>query len=199
MNKFRFISLFIMAVIITGALALLTLGCDKEKDSNSSPFLLLGLMNQGPKRIFVTDAVHNGNFGGVSGADAFCMNETDSGTWKAIIASSERTFGSNWVLKPDTTYYRLDGTTEIFTTNEDAVFDFSGADFTNPISTSDVQTWTGMNDEWDNMSGIDCSDWNEGAGSSNGRTGDANATDSTVLYLGEAGSSFEAHVICVEQ
>jgi hypothetical protein len=62
------------------------------------------------KRIFATSTVHNGNFGGLSGADAYCQQRADAagleGTWKALLSTTSvaawSRIGYKWDVLTDT-------------------------------------------------------------------------------------------------
>jgi hypothetical protein len=196
-----FFSLFIIVALLTGALSLLTLGCDEEKDNNSSLLILVGL-GGGPKRMFLTAVTDNGNLGGIAGADAMCMNDSNKpagGRWKAMMGSTDRSAVplNNWVLKPNTQYTRTDGTI-IGTTNNDSVFII-------PVDgsiTDDYQAyWTGLNSDWTNATN-NCSGWTIANVDAIpiGQYGESNETNDHMLY---AGGSFCGNVtfpiLCVEQ
>lgn len=154
-------------------------------------------------RIFVTSSFYYGNLGGISGADKGCMNDANkptggSGKWKALIAAEGRTYSNNWVLKPNTTYYRADGTTEIFTTNADGIFEFSGS-FTNSIAADEMDVWTGMDDKWANAVNADCNDWTNDTVGYHGYLGDSMQTDSRAIYQNDWACNNNARFICVEQ
>ena len=97
-------------------------------------------------RIFVTAGTYNGNLGGVSGADNKCANATnnpyDGAVFRAMIMGDGRSTGSaDWVLKPNTKYYRMDKATLIGETNAGKTFSFP---LSNSISTVGSSPWTGM-------------------------------------------------------
>lgn len=83
---------------------------------------------------------HNGNYGGIAGMDTICNNDTmkpvellGKGTYKAMAVDQSITIPStpatrratpnplNWVLRPNTTYKRIDGAI-LFTTDANSLF-----------------------------------------------------------------------------
>ena len=103
-----------------------------------------------PCRIFVSNG-HNGNFGGIAGADEWCDNDpnrpTGPGSYKALLSDGstrlppdESGGPQDWVLKPATPYFNPDNiivpynTTELFSRFVQP-FNFTG---------SGLFTWTGL-------------------------------------------------------
>jgi len=155
-------------------------------------------LSSGFKKIFVTEAAHNGNFGGLAEADAICASQATmsgySGTYKALLGTSARNTSSNWVLTANTEYVQAGSSKVIGTTNSSAVFTFP---LTNSFGTISTMSWTGLTSNWA-VSSDNCSDWTDG--NVNGNTGNNEATDSTAI----AGSipeycGFLNTLICVEQ
>ncbi len=138
-------------------------------------------------RIFISDTT-DGNIGGVAGADNLCNSSAASrglsGTYKAIITASTRIACTtancsggvgehvDWVLQPNTAYYREDGSTLIGTTTANGVFSYP---ITNSVSTVGASYWTGMRQDWTNVANDDCNDW---TGGGTGRGGYSTLTDS---------------------
>jgi len=197
MNQFRLIAMMIAASMLTGALLLINTGCDEEKDDNAS--LLLLLSPSGTKRIFQTASTYTGNLGGVAGADAKCMadaNKPSGGVWKALIASSERSKSSNWVLKRNTTYIRTGDGAEIARTGlTKVIFSFPIVNTITTVPVTDV--WTGLNVDWTN--GTNCNNWSSDSDQDWGECGNSFRTDSGVIHY--CGSSCNATypIYCVEQ
>lgn len=136
----------------------------------------------------------NGNGNSIEEADQFCTREKDlnfstlagaASEYKAMIiqgtirracttanCSGGITESIDWVLKPETTYYRSTAGMDIilFKTDVSAgVFKFiSGNTMTNPFEGSGVNfAWTGFGQNWTeaNSSSGNCSDWiNPGTG-----------------------------------
>jgi hypothetical protein len=131
----------------------------------------------------------NGNGNAIEEADQFCRKEKDlnfstlSGTaieYKALIVqgiirracstpncSGGITESIDWVLKPDTTYYRSTASADIILFKTDlsvGVFKFiAGNTLTNPFEVSGANfVWTGFGQNWTeaNSSFGNCSDWN---------------------------------------
>ncbi|NLD28214.1 MAG: DUF1554 domain-containing protein [Myxococcales bacterium] len=176
------------------------------------------------QKIFVTNSGNTGKFAGdpnfaISNADAFCMNDSNypgNGVYKAMIvngvtrnactSSNCETNGTtehiDWVLLPDTTYVRADLTKVIGRTTDKGIFNFNIAELTNAFSdiTEEIETWTGLDDEWRTVTGYTCQDWTEDDANRTGYIGLCNSKD------GEAIAAFEqscdrdnVKIVCVEQ
>ena len=150
------------------------------------------------------------NFVGVTGADAFCMSDSNypgTGTYKALltdgstrVACTTANCGGGpsehvgWVLAANKRYTRLDGT-EIGNTTANALFSFP---LTNSISTFAITSWTGFDSDWTAFSVGLCSGWNSTAG--NGVDGSTTATN-----IGAVSSNYNPcstatrRLYCVEQ
>ena len=185
--------------------------CKKEKEDKSW-LALLPLLNTSTTttkyRIFVTTSTYAGNLGGSSGADSKCNSDAgkpNTGTYKAIIVDSARVActtascsggtseNTNWVLKPNTAYYKSDGTTLVGTTNAGGVFTFA---LQNSIGTG-ANSWTGLATEW--TTSTTCVNWTEGV-AGNGSCGIVNSTTSTSISdSGASTCSSLKPLICVEQ
>lgn len=200
---------------------------DSGKISNSSVNNLEVICSNG-KKIFITVANFNGNltssigsgtFGnGILGADARCMADTnkptDSSTYKAFIVDgsnrracqfencgiSGRLEGLDWVLKRNTKYIRASDSTNLFTSNNSAIFLFGN--FNAPLSSGGpVQTWTGLaqNVKWVNSSD-DCENWTSSDTDDDGRAGSTDQTDYTsIRNPNTLACNQNHHLICVEQ
>lgn len=180
----------------------------------------------GNKRIFVTQGSYDGNLltaannagasvtTGIQGADYLCMNDANkpsTGTFKALIvdhATGHRIACTtafcgggaaehvDWVLSANSTYYRVDGTTVIGTTNASGIFDFT-ADLQNSMSATSSDVWTGLFSNWSTRS-YDCNGWDgtgtEGDGGNSGST-----SVGSVSFTWSFCAMDTASLICVEQ
>ena len=167
-------------------------------------------------KMFVTSPflANSGNFGATAaqalvGVDAYCMADTNKpaggGTYKAMFGTSLRRActsancssggvsenTSDWVLYPNTAYYRADGTTVIGTTTAAGIFNIP---LSNSINASTTQTITGLDPNWTLAAQGTCNDLT-GGGTTN--RGDDGATDNTSLFNGSG--SCNKHLYCVEQ
>jgi len=165
------------------------------------------------RRIFVTNATHNGGIGGISVADAKCLNDSNNplgpgnGNWKAMVVdgSARRSCTTDgcsgglgeqidWVLKPNTTYTRPDGTI-IATTNPVGLFTFPLENAIAPLTS--VYAWTGLNNLWQTTS-INCVGWTDNT-SQNGTGAEVGVVTSQAIYFGTNICSSYARLYCVEQ
>jgi len=183
------------------------MACDGNGDITDSS-------SAGVTKIFYTVSSYNGNLGGVSGADSKCMADSNypgSGTYKALIVDGTNRIASasanagdgqvDWVLQPNTTYYRSDGSTIILTTDSNGIFVFGTLD--NSFG-SGGRLWMGLNADWttDNH----CTTWADGTNSYpavSGSGGDSVETSSSSIDASIAGSpypcNFSGQLLCVEQ
>lgn len=173
-----------------------------------------GLFTVKNLRMFQTAQVAP-TFGGAVGADAICASEATSksltGKFKAVIVSGARracttancSGGTSenlaWVLKANTTYYRLDGTTIIGTTNAGGVFE---AALDNPVEDTNQDTiWTGLRSDWTNQASENCDNWYNVNGAGGATTGDTSSTDNWAF--GTNGSTYSCsntlRLVCAEQ
>jgi len=195
------------------------------------PNEIQALVQQPNKRIFVTAATYNGDLRaagagtGIAGADAKCMEDANHPdalltlpnrrTFKTMIvdgtnrracttancATGGITENINWVLRPNVTYVRTDGTTPIFTADWNGVWNFSGSfnPWNNPvvqIANNDV--WTGMGGTWLVSLWGACINWTSNAG--NGETaGPSNVNDSAITWSGGSACNTTNNLYCVEQ
>jgi hypothetical protein len=142
----------------------------------SEPSLeVTGLPFSNNRRIYVTGTDYSiSTVGSVAGADTICMNDsakpTPSTVYKALLGDQTGCSGSpcrrasntpnvgdgqiDWVLKPNTNYYRADGTTLIMTTNSNSIFIFGN--FTNSITSVSLTPMTGMSGSWTTFSNSNC-------------------------------------------
>ena len=172
------------------------------------------------KMIFVTAGAFDGNLGGPSGADTLCgsdANRPASGTFKALLADGATrracVMGNenclpadhlDWVMAPDVTYVRTDGSTVIGMTSSAGVIPFSnGANLTNSIGTSEVQAFTGMSSDWSLYNGCggtcNCAGFLGNSASDQGPVGAASATNHNAIGDTTIACSATAHLYCVEQ
>lgn len=150
------------------------------------------------KIIFMTNSTFNGNLSGVSGADQLCMDDSNkpaSGIYKALVGTSNRQIsGSDWVLKVNTTYTRVNTSITIDTTNSQKWFTFN---LENPITTDPKYVWTGLYENG-SVSIYNCNNWF--GSSDDGTVGDSNMASSDSIYYTEKSCPLGGRTIyCVEQ
>ncbi len=176
---------------------------------------------------FRTAAVHDGDFdndpglggngdgSGVAEADQFCMNDVNrpsADLYKAMLVKSplgggpERRASQNpnagdgqidWVLAPNTNYYRADGTTPVFTTNATGIFVFGAA--MNSFAATPGDFWTGLTPDWRVTPPMQsCGGWSTNGGVQ-GRTGQSTAVNTDAISQASTPCATAAHLICVQQ
>jgi hypothetical protein len=168
---------------------------------------------QSPRRIFVTSNSYQGNLGGISGADAKCLNDSNNplgpgnGNWKAMVVdgSARRSCTTDgcsgglgeqidWVLKPNTTYARPDGTI-IATTNPVGLFTFFLENAIAPLPS--VYAWTGLSSSWQTDTNH-CGGWTNT--SQNGTLGKVGDVTSLAINSATDGCWTNTYrLYCVEQ
>ena len=186
-------------------------------------------------KIFVTAGTWNGQLGQGGAAitlaaiDALCMADANKpaggGTYKAMFTTTtagQRRIActtedcsagigenENWVMKPNTDYYRCDGTTLIGTTNAGGVFPLAfGQSLDNSISGVDEGYFTGLDGyggpgAW-TASFANCSNWTSGLGGiateglGTGTTG-ITSDDNGAIAAWAQPCDWTLHLVCVEQ
>jgi hypothetical protein len=149
-------------------------------------------------KIFVTATTHDGNYGGVAGADALCATDANlpagGGTYKALLGASTRFPPStNWPLKASTTYVRSNGVTVIGTTTAARILSFN---LTNSFATGG-SAWTGLTGAMAKAV-ENCTDWTTNAGNP-ANYGDATQLDGRSIAQGAFACSSTPSLYCVEQ
>lgn len=181
-------------------------GCgfsDADVDTSGTPDCV------DPKLIFLA-AVPGGNLGGITGADARCNaapNKPNGATYKAMLAGVGRRACTSslcinggagehedWVLAPNRAYYRPDGA---FIGRTDAL-----GLFTFPLQASIGTTaavgYTGMTTGW--VTDVDtCISWTVTGSVHDGRGGDVNVTNVSMLSSTARSCQSSSVLYCVAQ
>ncbi|MCB1176279.1 MAG: DUF1554 domain-containing protein [Leptospiraceae bacterium] len=161
------------------------------------------------KRIFVTSVgyVPGTDFNSASTADTKCNsapNKPIGGTYKALISDLTRVASlspnagdgqTGWVLKPNTTYYKADGVTAVGTTNANALFI---TNFITPIFTNS-KYWTGMNVDWTQKAGSNCSNWTSPTSTSSCGNASLGTPAALLDNWGSVTCGAAQQLLCVEQ
>ncbi|UMQ57286.1 endostatin-like outer membrane lipoprotein LenD [Leptospira interrogans] len=170
---------------------------------------------------------HNGNYSGIAGMDSICNNDTmkpvellGKGTYKAMavdqsivrfpptpsVPATRRATPNpvNWVLRPNTSYKRLDGA-PLFTTDANGLFSSMTNEF-GEESEGNGFIWTGLNSDFTTATGNNCNNWKSSASNYNGKIGSANTNVKSVAlsYTNKpcnqiTNSSEPIRIVCVEQ
>ncbi|MCE9599304.1 MAG: DUF1554 domain-containing protein [Spirochaetia bacterium] len=169
------------------------------------------------RRIFLSATTHNGNFGNIAAADALCNSDANrpatTSTYKAFLAdAATRTACTStlcvtngilenvdWVLLANTTYYRANGTTPIFTTNAAAIATFP---FTNSFTGTAAVFWIGTRgtpSDWQGSTANRCNFWADGTAGFQGGTGIGNSTSNTSIRNTAPNCNVLQSLLCVEQ
>ena len=190
----------------------------KTQFSESEPSVeATGIPFSNNRRIYVTSLNNSiSTVGSVAGADTICMNDsakpTQSTVYKALLgdltgcsgipcrrASITANAGDgqiDWVFKPNTSYYRSDGTTLIMTTNSNAIFVFGN--FTNSITAATFFPITGMVGNWTTPSNSNCVNYSFTA-SGSVLTSTSNLTTTGAISGASMGCGGSFTLYCVEQ
>ena len=162
------------------------------------------------RRVFLTSGKHTGDLGGIAGADMVCMTDPSypgAGTFKALLvdgsarvactsASCTAAMGVDWVLAPNTTYYRADDSTQIGTTTAAATFAFA---IKNPISNSAATAFTGLDADWTTASAATCSGFATANPDDHAAIGDSGADNDLAIADTTVACNQATSVYCVEQ
>lgn len=140
--------------------------------------------NSGLLYIFVTNTLYDGNLGGVAGADARCNSDSakpiPTATYKALLVdgatriactsggcSTGSTEHTDWVLKPNQSYYNVAGDV-IAATDVNGLFPNNLTNSIKPLSSN--YSWTGLFIDWTTHSSH-CNGWTDNTNSSYGAAG----------------------------
>ncbi len=173
------------------------------------------------KKFFMTASTHNGNFGGISGADSFCMSDSNkpvAGTYKAMITDGSTRVACtssfcaaggasehvDWVLAANTQYTYTDGTTVIGATTSNGIFTFNLTHSLGTVGFPGGITWTGFDYDtknWVYLSGCTCSGWASSSSGVSGcyGSGASSDTDGNSITYYSQGCNNSARVYCAEQ
>ncbi|MDA1354398.1 MAG: DUF1554 domain-containing protein [bacterium] len=158
--------------------------------------------------MFLTQAGYQGDFATATDADAACMadvNKVDDSTYKALVVDEARVACTSancgdgiagqqdWVLQPDTTYYKSDAVTEVFTTNADGIFIFGTTE-----STIDGSYWSGLNSDWQH-SNSHCSGWSNNTSGVAGANGISSFSNGWFIGFGVGTCDQAVSFMCVKQ
>ncbi|MBP9165217.1 MAG: DUF1554 domain-containing protein, partial [Leptospiraceae bacterium] len=108
----------------------------------------------------------------------------------------------DWVLKPNTDYYRLDGTTDtkVFTTNSSGIVNFGGGSslLVAIDSSGSTNWWTGLANDWTFYSACTGNNWSFATGLASKGVG-ASVTNTSIDTGGLSTCSFNFKLLCVRQ
>ena len=164
--------------------------------------------------ILITNTGYSGSLGtNIATLDNICNTDVtkpsgDTRTYKALVSIGGRvactdsdcvngTAGQNdWVLLPNTTYYRGDNTTMIFTTNESSIYTLWPANNSVIESDTEVSVWTATFNWVPMTENSSCSAWSTTSGT--GRSGIA--TDANfMMYRNRNSCEDNLPIYCVSQ
>lgn len=172
------------------------------------------------KYVFVTSQTHDGNFAsgysnGIAGADAFCQTQKDTFAaslpgfgyeYKALMVDSSNRVATvssdagngqvSWVLRPNTEYYRVDGTL-LFTTNSVSLFAMSTGLRAAFSTDSSLKWWTGLDVDW--LPLVSCTNWGSNAGFGTRGTGAVVTTSALSEASNSCAGGAAIRVLCVRQ
>jgi hypothetical protein len=196
--------------IVTGN----TTSADPKYNGINPNDLSITNIDVGEKRTFLSSSALNGSLGGVAGADTLCNSDAGKPSilpniYKAMLvdgvsrkASATANAGDgqiDWVLLPNTAYFRSDGTTQIMTANVNGIFNFSVPLFlTNSFLGVMQSYWTGLNSDWTTFPSH-CNNWTTTIG--NSRAGDGTPLDNnSIIGMGNIPcNSATPYLLCVQQ
>jgi hypothetical protein len=166
------------------------------------------LVNCGPCRVFVTSTTHDGNLGGLSGADAICQNLAVS----ASLPGTYRAWLSDDSQSPSTRFSQSSGPYELL--NGVAIAS-SWADLTDgtlaaPITLAEngatfnalaFRAWTNTLANGTGGGTLDenCAEWTTGANGSNGDEGQPAATSDNWTDIASGTCNNQFHLYCFQQ
>ncbi len=203
------------SVTISSTTTLKAMGCAPGYTGSETATALFTLLNS--KKTFITDATFTGDMGGISGADAACSDTSDAnhpgtGTYKALITDTANRIASltdntgdgqtDWVLAPDTCYFRNDNTTLIAATNGASLINVDNESaMRNSFGDTAINAWFGATMEWISQENTySCFDWtNSVSGSHFGLVISIPGTDAYTFGALGLQCNESHHLVCVEQ
>ena len=174
------------------------------------------------KHIFVTAGTHDGNFGGVSGADAFCVADSNypgTGQYKALISDGatrlpcaqgdgnqncQASENVGWIMNANTEYDRLDGG-ELGVPTAAGVLSFgNGQPLMHAFNDVTDMVYTGLNSDWTLYDGCsdgdcECMQWTSNSNGDGGAYGTSTDTNNHSIEDATISCDVLAHLYCVEQ
>lgn len=158
----------------------------------------------GEKRTFLTFTTYNGNLGGIAGADTKCNGDTNRpsitpNTYRALVSVNTTRTGNplagSWSFAANTTYFRTNGTTNVFPSDAGSIFSFGG--LTNSFSGASDEYWTGLNTNW--TVGSNCTAWTSSSNAISARYGIGNTTNTDSISIGLDTCDKFKRILCVQQ
>ena len=141
------------------------------------------------KKVFVTSTTHNGNLGGLSGADAICVSRAttagiaNAANFKAWLSTSSPAVNAIDHLTSNGPWHRLDGVkvadnkAALIASGSTALFTAISQTETGAyISTQYYNVWTGTDDHGVGLVN-NCSNWTDDTSGSQGQAGKATISD----------------------
>ncbi len=212
---------YLLLLIISLSLSTFLFGCGGGGSSSSTKHNLSSGL-----KIFVTASHHVGDFkndpllpgsNAMEKADSFCnkdANKPNNSIYKALIVDGvnrDAVTLTNWVLQPNTAYFRPYDDIIISQTTSSAIFPVLYQDLTNSVSeqmapgsdplTQTNCTWSGISDlsNFSDNSAYDCNGWS--AVSSSGTWGLIYEKNiwSISSVNGSMSCTYKASLYCVEQ
>lgn len=231
LNSERFFNIIILLFFST----VITCSCSNQEKSND-PFIIALLVNTSPtpetdtvtnrdyRYLFVTQTGHNGDFGGIDGADDYCnaqipnsLSAIPHNLFKAMLSAGTNRRATvtpdigdgqvDWVFKPSREYRRDDGTI-LFTSSANALIDFSSSPLDHPFVAGGSNIWTGLQPNWSDMgNSLTCNNWTDSSSSFAGETGESGKTSYSAIHYTPEDCSLTDHstnslplsLLCIEQ
>ena len=168
-----------------------------------------------PKTIFVTSSVHNGDLGGLPGADQICQDLADGvgvvsivppGDYVALLSTNDGNAAER--ITPSVgPYIRPDG---IYVSANAAALFMTAPPIDNPLISpisitesgeqagGNLQVWTGTRSSGGPGFFLGhCLSWTDGTGAGSGGTGISSVRTGAWLEFGSVDCDFEFHLYCV--
>lgn len=148
-------------------------------------------------KIFVTTRSDlSGAIFGTAGADLYCNADAQAGndTYKALIGTNTRSAPStDWPLKANRAYYRIDGSTLIAVTDASAVF---SGNLVNSVSATTGTVWTGFSTTFTQSN--ECTGFTATGGAGHVGTSDA-TTAANMISSASVNCTTQMGLYCVQQ
>jgi hypothetical protein len=196
-----------------------TISSDTNFNGLTVPDFNVTNLDVGEKITFVTSILFTGSLGGIAGADAKCNVSVNKPSilpnmYKAFLVDGvTRTAASNatsngsmpgtqtdWVMKPNTAYFRTDGV-KIINSNINGLYDLTVNSPSSFGGTVGISYWTGISNPNRWATGNHCMNWTTDLNGNSGDYGDGNSNLNIAVGAGFVGceAGFEKRLLCIQQ
>jgi hypothetical protein len=152
-------------------------------------------------RIFAS-STHNGNLGGLTGADSWCQARADSqalgGTWKAVMSDSTTNAKDRIYINGIVRNLSLDQIADNEADLWDGTIDNAVKFKENGVAAEEASVWTGTLTNG-NKASLHCNNWTSASSGVDGERGGPEDSNGDWIDRGDMGCDNLRHVYCIDQ